>query len=147
MSEDKKTHDEVRIKPSIKSLRLAIEAGKGQTWTAEYMVCSAALFEAYLSGLIRFSIHDGNGLGNGFHNLLLGRIESSHSGGTNSGRINVDERTGLSPLSHGNSPGDVPDQVLSGHSTHDSTPTADEQHPADSYSAGRTMSEDKGAAR
>lgn len=139
MSEDKKTHDEVRIKPSIESLRMAVDManGTGHAWTAECIVRSAALFDAYLSGLIRFSVHDCDSLDNGFYNLLLGRIEGLGGTAGDSIRINMNTKAVSCLFRHGNSLGDVPDQVLSGHSTHDFTPTVDEHHPADSYSAGR----------
>ena len=141
MSENKKAHDEVRINPSIESLRLAIEAGKGQTWAAEKIIASAALFDLYLRGQIRFAIDDRNSRLENFDYSIPARIKISI--------VRIDDHPAsaiCALLRFGNGPGNVPDQVLSGHSTlfgrssHDSTPMVDEQHPADSYSAGRTGS-------
>lgn len=141
MSENEKAHDEVRIKPSIESLRLAIEAGKGQTWAAERIIASAALFDLYLREQIGFAIDDRNSRLENFDHSIPGRIKISII------RINDHPVSAICALLRsGNGPGDVPDQVFSGHSTlfgrssHDSTPVVDKQHPADSSSTGCSKS-------
>ncbi|MBA5726933.1 hypothetical protein [Bombella mellum] len=136
MSENEKAHDEVRIKPSIESLRLAIEAGKGQTWAAERIIASAALFDAYLFGSLSIFISlddctsDFN-RANGLINGLGGRLEIIKN------ILPINSAAKSLPVSFKQSLEQPANETFSGHSTHGSTPTVDGQHPADSYSAGR----------
>ena len=107
MSENEKAHDEVHIKPSIESLRLAIEAGKGQTWAAERIIASAALFDLYLRGQIGFAIDDRNSRLENFDHSIPGRIKISI--------IRIDDHPVsaiCALLRSGNGPSNVPDQVL-----------------------------------
>ncbi|GBQ04986.1 hypothetical protein [Saccharibacter floricola] len=145
--------NEARQLPSFirskESLKLAVEfLGKSPgEQAAERAVKAAALFDAYLSGRICFSVHDRSSLLHGFSNLIRARIEVRSVSGVNNDPT-VPATSSKFSQSQGSS--DSPDQVFSGHTGHSSSPSSaskDARTDSTSEAGNETVAQDTQAKR